>query len=95
MCRCRKRFIPLCPFVLYKINNYNILAAVDPSCNIGYEDTSLGWNKFLDDVKRSLDPLDLEIRHTMDEIKGVRVYALVGFELSICYYSKRVPVLAD
>ena len=51
--------------------------AINNTAHIAYQDSSQSWNAFVDELNKLLDPLDLELRHTMDEIRGLRVYALV------------------
>ncbi|TDL27344.1 hypothetical protein BD410DRAFT_818808 [Rickenella mellea] len=46
--------------------------------NIPYEDTVGFWDDFITKVNRSLDPLDLEFKNVVDEVKGRKHYVLVN-----------------
>ena len=51
--------------------------AADPELDINVPDTLDEWYSFVDRVNRSLNSCDLEFRTTVDEVNGVKVYALV------------------
>ncbi|KAH7923864.1 hypothetical protein BV22DRAFT_1067934 [Leucogyrophana mollusca] len=52
--------------------------AADPSLDIRFSDDRASWDRFVADINRSLDSLDLEFRHLSDERSGRETYSLVN-----------------
>ena len=49
----------------------------DPSLAIRFDDSRQAWDKFTTEINTSLNSLDLEFRHLIDEQSGVEMWAIV------------------
>ncbi|KAF8557236.1 hypothetical protein OG21DRAFT_1505435 [Imleria badia] len=52
--------------------------AADPTLGANFDESRQAWDKFVSEINKSLNPLDLEFRHLMDEQTGVEMYAVVN-----------------
>ncbi|KAN0076986.1 Nse1 non-SMC component of SMC5-6 complex domain containing protein [Tylopilus felleus] len=52
--------------------------AADPTLSIAFDDSRQAWDRFVSSINSSLNPLDLEFRHLMDEQTGKEMYAVVN-----------------
>ena len=68
--------------------NFDILVAADNRLDLVPSETEANWDSFVVKVNRSLDRLDLEFRHLLDETSGKEMYAMVG--LPFPFYPGRV-----
>lgn len=58
------------------------ICLVAGNLNLPNEDTREEWDAFIHKLNKTLDPLDLEMRHAIDEATGVKHYVLVCFSPS-------------
>lgn len=63
---------------------FDALTAVDNSVELVQSRDKVDWDAFVIQVNKSLDVLDLEFRHLLDESSGKEMYAVVGV-LILCY----------
>jgi hypothetical protein len=54
------------------------VAASDGNLAIAHSDDPAAWNRFVDQVNTSIDSLDLEFRHLIDESTGRELYTLAS-----------------
>jgi hypothetical protein len=54
------------------------LVAANAELDIEYSERSDAWDNFVKNINESVNSLDLEFRHTQDEISGRSMYALVS-----------------
>lgn len=63
--------------------------AADNSIEFTQPSDKADWDAFVVKVNKSLDNLDLEFRHLLDESSGKELYAIVG--VNLVYYGYLLP----
>jgi len=58
--------------------------AADDSLDIPHSNDTAAWHGFVTRINKSLDGLELDFRHSVDELTGRPVYALVSNCIAYC-----------
>ena len=62
-----------------------MVSAVDETLEIPFSGDRDSWDSWVTEINQSLNPLNLEFSHYLDQTTGKEMYGLVGFPTLACF----------